>query len=216
LEIADIIRRIATSAVPILVAITFHEFAHGFAAYKMGDSTAKDMGRLTLNPLAHIDPIGTVLMPVLLLLSGMPVFGYAKPVPINPYNFRNPRRDMALSAAAGPGMNLLLAVTCVLLIKLIVVPLSAVAPKAVLKPLYLMLMTGININVILAAFNLLPVPPLDGGRVAVGFLPAQQAHALSKLEPYGMIIVIILIVTGIAWYFILPLIRIFEALLNLL
>lgn len=207
----------AISAVPILIAITFHEAAHGYAAWKMGDGTAKATGRLTLNPLAHIDPIGTVLMPVLLLIftNGQFVFGYAKPVPINPYNFRNPRRDMALSAAAGPGTNIALAIASVILIKLVVLPLSGVMPKFISTPLYMMLQSSIIINVVLASFNLLPVPPLDGGRILVGFLPWQQADFLNRLEPYGMIIVIILIATGLAGLFITPLVRLFLAILNL-
>ncbi|MEJ2253169.1 MAG: site-2 protease family protein [Nitrospirota bacterium] len=218
LDVPGILRQVAISAVPILVAITFHEVAHGLAAYKMGDGTAKFSGRLTLNPLAHIDPIGTVLLPVILLITtqGQFVFGYAKPVPINPYNFRNPKRDMALSAAAGPGMNLALAVACVLLVKLVVNPLSGVLPEAIILPLFLMLRSGVLINVVLAAFNLIPVPPLDGGRVLAGFLPIRQADQLNRLEPYGMIIVIILIMTGLAGVFITPLIRLFMALLNLL
>jgi Zn-dependent protease len=214
---ADILRQVAVSAVPILIAITFHEVAHGLAAYKMGDGTAKHMGRLTLNPLAHIDPIGTVLMPIMLLIftQGQFVFGYAKPVPINPYNFRNPRRDMALSAAAGPGMNLVLALASQILFKL-VAAISGDLSGSIALPLLIMLKQSIYINVILAALNLMPVPPLDGGRIAVGFLPTQQAYALEKLEPYGMIIVIILIATGLGQLFIIPLAKFFLAILSLI
>jgi Zn-dependent protease len=215
---SEILRLAAVSIVPLLIAITFHEVAHGYAAYKMGDGTAKAMGRLTLNPLAHIDPVGTVIMPILLLVfsGGSFTFGYAKPVPINPYNFRNPRRDMALSALAGPGTNIALAVVSVLLVKHLLSPLSNTIPESIWVPLFLMLRQSVFINVVLAAFNLLPVPPLDGGRVAVGFLPVKQAQALSRLEPYGMIIVIILIATGLARLFITPLINFILAILNLL
>lgn len=217
MDFVSILRQVAVSAVPILIAITFHEAAHGYAAYRMGDGTAKAMGRLTLNPLAHIDPLGTVIMPVLLLIftNGQFVFGYAKPVPINPYNFRNPRRDMALSAAAGPGTNLLLAIASVIVMRVFVIPLSGVMPDFIASPLYLMLQASIIVNVVLAAFNLLPVPPLDGGRILVGFLPWRHADSLNRLEPYGMIIVIILIATGLAGLFITPLVRLFLAILNL-
>jgi Zn-dependent protease len=216
MEIAGAVRQLAVSALPILIAVTFHEVAHGLAAYKMGDRTAKAMGRLTLNPIAHVDPVGTLLLPIMLfvLTQGQFVFGYAKPVPINPYNFRNPRRGMALSALAGPGMNLALALVSQLLMGGVLYA-SDLLPESVSVPLFLMLQSGVYVNVILAAFNLMPVPPLDGGRVAVGFLPVKQAMKLERLEPYGMIIVMVLIFTGLARYFIIPLVNLFIALLSL-
>jgi Zn-dependent protease len=218
IDAAGILRQIAISAVPILIAITFHEVAHGYVANRLGDRTAAAMGRLTLNPLAHIDPIGTVIMPLLLLIftNGQFVFGYAKPVPINPLNFDNPRKGMAISAAAGPITNIILAAVCMLLIKLVVLPSAKLIPETVVVPLFLMLRYGILINVVLAAFNLIPIPPLDGGRVAVGILPRRHAAALSSLEPYGMIIVIILIITGVAGWFIRPLVNLFFALLQMI
>jgi len=205
-----------------LIAITFHEASHGFVANRLGDPTAKLMGRLTLNPLAHIDKVGTILMPIMLLLltNGQFVFGYAKPVPINPGNFRDPKKHMAYSAAAGPITNITLAVISALLIKLFLPLLIYILPgsmaSAVVKPLSLMLLSSIKWNVLLAVFNLIPVPPLDGGRVLIGFLPHKQAIAYSRIEQYGMIIVIILIMTGIAQKFIYPVMMLLFSLITLI
>ena len=216
----NILRLTAISIVPILIAVTFHEVAHGFAAYLLGDNTAKARGRLTLNPLAHIDPIGTVLMPVALLLltRGRFVFGYAKPVPINPYNFKKPRKGLALSAIAGPAMNLMLAIICGVLFTWVLMPFSAEASPVlalkVLAPVGAMLRMGVSINLLLAAFNLIPIPPLDGGRVLAGVLPQRQAYSLEKLERYGFLIVVILILTGLASYFINPVMSLLTAVVD--
>lgn len=219
---SSILRQLAISALPVLIAITFHELSHGLIAYKLGDPTARMLGRLTINPIAHIDLFGTIIMPLLLLIftNGQFVFGYAKPVPINPMNFKNPRRDMAISAAGGPATNILLAIVSMVILKFAVFPLLSFAPEGmaatVLEPIAMMLKSSIIINVVLASFNLIPIPPLDGGRVVVGFLPHKQAMSFSKIEPFGFIIVIILIYTHIADYFVMPMVNLFLQLLSLL
>ena len=222
MDLSTIIRQIIISVFPILIAITFHELSHGFAANKLGDPTAKMMGRLTLNPIAHIDPFGTILMPLMLIVftHGQFVFGYAKPVPINPMNFKNPKKDMAISAAAGPAMNIALARGSKLVLRFILDPLSVVLPEPVvstiLAPLIMIFQSSVVVNIVLAVFNMIPIPPLDGGRVLTGFLPYKQAASFSRIEPYGFIIVILLIVTGIANYFVVPLISLFLSILQLL
>ncbi|RMG53598.1 MAG: site-2 protease family protein [Gammaproteobacteria bacterium] len=188
-------QQIAIWTIPVLFAITVHEVAHGWVARQLGDPTAWMMGRLTLNPVKHIDPVGTILVPLVLLLLGGFVFGWAKPVPVNYRNLHNPRRDMALVAVAGPTANLLMALGWAVIMKLglLLVPYS----QWVGLPLVYMGQAGIAINVILMVLNLLPVPPLDGGRVLAGLVPPRLGDLLDRIEPWGLFILVALLATGI-------------------
>jgi len=205
MNIDAIIQGISIWALPVLFAIVLHEVAHGWVADKLGDNTARFMGRLTLNPLKHIDPIGTILIPVVLLVSGSPfLFGYAKPVPVNFGKLNNPKRDMIWVALAGPVTNLVLALISTLVLAIALqMPASA---SWVTEPLALMCQASIIINMVLFIFNLLPLPPLDGGRVAVGLLPGPMAYQLSRIEPYGFLIIVLLLVFGVLQSIIGPLV----------
>lgn len=205
-----VVQRIVIWALPVLFAITVHEAAHGWVAMKLGDPTAKMLGRLSLNPLKHIDPIGTVLLPLLMLWAGGIVFGWAKPVPITWENLKNPRRDMALVALAGPLSNLLMVLLWAAIMKL---GYAILAQNTWLGfPLLYMGTAGIFINTIMAVLNLLPLPPLDGGRVLCGILPGPWAYQLNRLEPYGFFILIGLMITGILGLLLWPPIKLIQAL----
>ena len=195
MDIAEIIQKISIWALPVLLAIVLHEVAHGWVADKLGDNTARFMGRLTLNPIKHIDPIGTIAIPLVLVVLGSPfLFGYAKPVPVDFRKLNNPKRDMIWVALAGPATNLLLAIASAVILMIAVnMPASMMW---VVEPLALMCQASIIINMVLCIFNLLPLPPLDGGRIAVGVLPGPLAWQLSRIEPYGMMIVIALLMLG--------------------
>lgn len=234
MDIAQFIQVAAVMAPPIIFSIILHEVAHGWVAESLGDKTARMMGRLTLNPIPHIDPIGTIFLPLLLIIMGSKfLFGWAKPVPVNFKNLRNPKRDMIFVAGAGPATNLVLALVSALVYALLVhiypplkvlfeifiatlkiPPLGQASGAAFLAiPLVLMAGTAVVINVLLMLFNLIPLPPLDGGRIMVGLLPPKKAMALARVEPYGFLILVLLIMSGVLNYTLWPL---FDGILNLL
>ena len=193
MDIANLIQTIAIYALPVLFAITVHEAAHGYAARHFGDNTAFMMGRITLNPLKHIDPFGTILMPLLLYFatSGAFLFGYAKPVPVNFGNLRNPKRHMVWVALAGPASNFAQALLWGLALVLM-------AGMGLDEPFFIkMAQAGILVNLVMWAFNLFPLPPLDGGRILVGLLPYKQAELVSRIEPWGFFVVMFLVISGV-------------------
>jgi len=204
-SVNELVQTLAVWALPVLFAITLHEVAHGWAARALGDSTAAMMGRLSLNPLKHVDPVGTILVPlVFMLLPGNFLFGWAKPVPVSMRNLRHPRRDMALVAAAGPLANLAMALAWGLLFKL---ALAQGAEEGAWLGFRMMAIAGITINLVLMALNLLPIPPLDGAKVLSGLLPPALSWQFSRIEPYGLFIIVGLMVTGLLG----PLLRPFMA-----
>ncbi len=209
MDFDSIIQGIAIYALPVILAITMHEAAHGYVAKHFGDFTAFNAGRISLNPARHIDPVGTILVPAaLFIISKMTMgagflFGWAKPVPVNFSNLRHPKQDMLWVAAAGPGANLLMAFFWALLIKLAMIfPITEYT-----KPVILMSIAGIEINVILMVLNLLPLPPLDGGRMAVSLLPHRIAYPFSRIEPYGFMILLILLISGVLGVIVWPMVN---------
>ncbi|RUM45354.1 MAG: site-2 protease family protein [Desulfocapsa sp.] len=201
--IQNFILQLIILAPPILLALTVHEFAHGYIAYRFGDPTARDQGRLTLNPLKHLDPLGTLAFFIIKI-------GWAKPVPVNPNYFKNPRKDMLWVALAGPAVNFALAVSSAIGVKIVWfiatnIPYSPMA-KAILLPLNEVLMASVWINLVLCIFNFLPIPPLDGSKILAGLLPPDMARSYASIERYGFVIIMLLAFTGILSKMIMPVI----------
>lgn len=205
MEALGLVQKIAVWIVPVIFAITVHEVAHGWVAKQLGDKTAMMLGRLTLNPIKHIDPIGTLLIPGVLLMFGGFIFGWAKPVPITWENLKRPKRDIALVSVAGPLSNLLMAIFWVLVIRFALMLSSSVDSAAIF--LVYIGVAGVIINSVLMILNMLPIPPLDGGRVLGALLPGPLSWQLSRLEPYGLPILILLLVTGMLGQIIGPIIN---------
>ena len=211
----SVIQLIAVYAIPLIFAITLHEAAHGYVARMFGDTTAEQAGRISLNPIRHIDPIGTLLVPAVILLMskllGSPgiLFGWAKPVPVDFRRLRNPKKDMLWVAAAGPASNFLMAIFWVLVMKF-----SVNMPEAFVLPMALMAKAGVSINIVLMVLNLLPLPPLDGGRIAVSLLPMRLARPFAQIERYGFIILIVLLFSGVLSRILDPLINLVYALIS--
>jgi Zn-dependent protease len=195
----EIIQAIAVYAIPVLFAITVHEAAHGYVARMLGDNTAYVLGRVTLNPVKHIDPLGTIVIPIgMVLMTGF-MFGWAKPVPVDWGSLRRPKRDMIWVAAAGPGVNLAMAIVWALVYR----GLSLAGVQETY--FYLVAQAGISVNLVFMALNLLPIPPLDGGRIVSGLLPTRLSIAYSRMEPYGLIVLLVLMFTGALSFFLRPL-----------
>jgi len=211
MELEHLARLIALYAIPGIFAITLHEAAHGYAARHFGDLTAYHAGRITLNPLRHIDPMGTIVIPILILIvsQGKFAFGWAKPVPVDFARLQNPKRDMLWVAAAGPGANLLMAIFWTFALKTT----QVLTPGVFSESLALMARAGIVINAVLMVLNLFPLPPLDGGRIAVSLLPRRLAYRFAKIEPFGMIILVVLMFLGVLNFVLLPFVNTFIAML---
>jgi Zn-dependent protease len=212
MDINQLIQTIALAAIPVLFAITLHEASHGYVARYFGDMTAFQQGRISLNPIKHIDPIGTVLLPLLTLWLGGLLFGWAKPVPVNFAALRNPKKDMLWVALAGPASNIFMALCWALFAKIAL----TFPDNYYYEPLLEMSMIGIKINVVLAVLNLLPLPPLDGGRIAISMLPHRQAYQMAKIEPYGMFILIFLAITPVLWWVLKPFVNMFYFVIQLI
>ncbi len=206
-----VIQKIAIYALPVIFAITVHEAAHGYAAKHFGDMTAFNAGRITLNPLKHIDMFGTIILPALTVMLGGILFGWAKPVPVDFRRLRNPKKDMLWVAAAGPASNFVMAIFWALVMKF-----SVNAPEAFVLPMALMAKAGVTINIVLMVLNLLPLPPLDGGRIAVSLLPMNLARPFAQIERYGFIILIILLFSGVLGRILEPLINLVYALISVI
>jgi len=215
-DLSGLIQLIALAAIPVAFAITLHEAAHGYAARHFGDYTAHNAGRISVNPLKHIDPVGTVLVPLIIVVTSAithtqaPLFGWAKPVPVNFGQLRNPKRDMLWVAAAGPGANLFMACCWAVMLKLA----ETVPVNYYSVPLIHMAEVGITVNVVLMVLNLFPLPPLDGGRIAVSLLPGRIAWRFAMLEPYGFIILLVFLFTGLLGTILSPFIGIVLTLIS--
>lgn len=210
MDIGNLIQTVTIAAIPILFAITLHEAAHGYVARHFGDMTAYAAGRISLNPIRHIDPVGTILLPLLTLAIGGIIFGWAKPVPVNFGALRHPKKDMLWVALAGPASNLVMACGWALLAKLTLLFMQG---SYFAEPMLDMAEYGIRINIVLIALNMLPLPPLDGGRVAVSLLPFRQAMSLSRIEPYGMFILIFMAMTPVLGWLLLPVMHLLTGLI---